>query len=61
MISLDYQPININTKPKQLTGLEKTIYKIYDGYQSLKFHVLDKGIIAGATYFYRLHITSSWR
>ncbi len=45
----------------KIGGFEMMMLKLYDAYNSLAFHVREKGLKNGLTYFLRLHKESSWR
>lgn len=48
-------------QPQPLVPLARRAFHLYDGLASARFHVREKGFLKGLSYFYRLHIRSSWR
>jgi hypothetical protein len=60
MLEHNYK-IRFGTAQRKLPLLEISYYQIIDLYNSLKFHIKEKGVITGARYFLKLHFQSSWR
>lgn len=48
-------------KYKPLSSISLKVFKVYDGYASVRFHIKEKGLLKGLNYFYILHKKSSWR
>lgn len=42
-------------KPKDLSGFQLLLLKLYDGVNAVWFHVREKGLIKGVSYFLKLH------
>lgn len=59
-ISLNYQ-IKYADKYVPLSQIQLRAYNLIDGWASIRFHIDDKGLRQGISYFYNLHKRSSWR
>jgi hypothetical protein len=59
MISLGYQPIYAK-ELKRLSFIKFKFLKIYDGYKSMSFHINEKGLFKGLSYFIKLHQETSY-
>lgn len=46
---------------RPLSPFSRRVYHLYDGLASAHFHIREKGLKKGLSYFYRLHVRSSWR
>jgi hypothetical protein len=44
-----------NVSQSQLGTIEEVIYKLFDGFNSVKFHIKEKGLIEGISFFLKLH------
>lgn len=53
--------IHYGRQHRPLSPLSRRACHLYDGLASARFHVREKGLAKGLSYFYRLHIRSSWR
>ena len=55
-----YQPAYA-ARERKLTSGQLKWYKLKDGFNSARFHVRDKGMMEGLSYFIKLNKVSSWR
>ena len=58
-VALGYQ-LEYATSFKSVNQLMLKVFKLYDGWASMMFHIREKGLWQGFSYFYRLHQRSSW-
>jgi hypothetical protein len=49
------------TKTKKPSNINLSLWKLYDAYNSIRFHTREKGLMNGINYFRQLHRQSSWR
>jgi hypothetical protein len=59
----EYMPYQVHYGKEHipLSLLDRRVFHLYDGFSSARFHVREKGLRRGLSYFYRLHVRSSWR
>ena len=55
MIRLKYQPLYANEE-KKATSLMVFSWLTYDAYSSIQFHIKEKGISQGLSYFFKWHM-----
>jgi hypothetical protein len=53
--------VHYGRQHQPLSPTARRLFHLYDGLASARFHVREKGLQKGLSYFYRLHIRSSWR
>ncbi len=53
--------VHYGRQHQPLSSLSRRLFHLYDGLASARFHIKEKGLQKGLSYFYRLHIRSSWR
>jgi hypothetical protein len=58
-VDLDYD-LEYATSFNPVDQLMLKVFKLYDGWASMMFHIREKGLCQGFSYFYRLHQRSSW-
>lgn len=60
MIRFGYKPLHAKKSLKP-SKIKIKFWEVYDAFNSLWFHIKEKGLIKGTSYFFKLHNQSSWR
>jgi len=59
LVRLTYTPL-YGKKEKEVNSLELFNWLLHDGYNSMKFHIKEKGVSEGLFYFFKLHKQSNY-
>lgn len=61
MINYGYQPVSDSVVQTTLSSSQHKYYRVVDAFASFRFHVGQRGLLAGTSYFYKLYKDHSWR